>query len=249
MKTTLYILTLFLLFQTGSGEDSTNINIENYSSTIYCLPDVEIIFQQPFNGYTASYMQSNNHHSISLGNKPIFYSQTLVQWNPVQFDWQTNDSYNNGNTSYSFLLPLSYLGYSGLYFIAEELFAEKSINDLSEWRKLIIAPILLSIISNSKYNHKIYSFNTSTNTYFFSSLFVKTKLDYFTGNSNTWWRWKPGFGIEIAELTGARTRGSFKNTYGISLELGLEKPIDFGVANPQSHKLTPYVNFILMKEF
>lgn len=244
MKTTLYILTLFLLFQSGFG-----VGKDKYYIRKVTLGDVERI-PHPFNGYTASYMQSNNHHSISLGMKPSANNQNLLfQWNPIQFDWQTNDKYNEGKTSYSYLLPLSYIGFTGLYLLSEELFIETKKDDVSEWRKLMIAPILLSIISNSKYNHKIYSTNTSKTTYFVSSFFVKTKLDYFTGNSITWWRWKPGFGIEIAELIGEKSHRSFKNTYGISLELGLEKPIDFGVANTQSHRLTPYVNFILMKGF
>lgn len=239
MKTTLYILTLFLLFQTGFGE-------EKVIDSNYKFPDFkDYVPHHQIEAYTLSYMQSNNHHSVSLGKIPYMrHISSFFQWNPIQFDWHENDLYNNGNTTYSYLLPLAYSSFAGLYYLCEEL---KLVD--KDYRTVLVVPILLSVASNCKINPQILTFYYSDNYYIYSNVFVKTKLDYFSGQEKNWWRWKPGFGFELAALTGERILGNKPNSYGISLELGLEKPIDFGVANPQSHKLTPYVNFILLKEF
>lgn len=247
MKSNLYILTLFLLIQTGFGEEESYKPFE----------------PQGISGYTVNFMHTNNQNSLSFGVKAVTNRRLNFQINPICFDWQTSDIYNNGNTSYSFILPLTYLGFSGLYSLTEELLIETNKNETTEWRKLLILPLTAILITNSKYNHKLNSITTSENSFLFTSLFMKTKLDYFNGKDQNWWRWKPGFGLELSQVFGKRYISNsgicgveeseaiydLKKSYGISLELGLENPIDFGVANPQSHKLTPYVNFILMKGF
>jgi hypothetical protein len=174
-------------------------------------------------GIFFEYSISNNQKSFSLGLNEIKFPEKVksnkfvYQLNVINYDFVISDKYNNDNFSNSYYLSainlLWLFSSTGLPFLfdKENMFFTK--DDVSIMWNL---PVYLT---NSQTEYPLFYILTGYETYNRTSLFFKSKLDYFS-NTNSWWQYKPAIGISFNEVLGDR----YKSNTGIKISLGLEKP-------------------------
>lgn len=173
-------------------------------------------------GVFLEYSLDNNQKSITFGLNELMYTKNIksnqyfYQLNILNYDVIVNDKYNNNELSRSYYLS----GFNLLWFFASTglpfLFDKENMFFTKDDVSIILnLPIYLT---NSQTEFPLFYILTGYNTYNRTSLFFKSKLDYFS-NTNSWWQYKPAFGISLKEVFTDRYHW---NT-GVKFSLGLEK--------------------------
>lgn len=160
------------------------------------------------------------------------------QVNIYNYEWINHDDYNRDSTNASWL---SVYNLPWMLTFAILSMGHQHAGKLSWLEVVAFAPAMLI---NSQHHYILINRHTGSKSFFSSSVYFKTKLDYFAGRNNDWWRYKPGLGIEVAEMLSVKKK--ITTSIGIAISAGIDKPIDFGIDHPKKNNWTPSLGFKLI---
>ena len=83
----------------------------------------------------------------------------------------------------------------------------------------------MCFLSPSSFPLYVYPLSISNKSFFYSTVFFKSKLDYFDRRNLVWWRYKPGAGIEFGEII--NTKKDKDGRLGLAFNAGLDRQFDF----------------------
>ncbi|MCX6148374.1 MAG: hypothetical protein NTW25_14160 [Candidatus Kapabacteria bacterium] len=223
MKAKKIILILFLSF-TFQGE-------------LLCINPGRLLVKP---GVHFEYTLNEYQKSFTLGLDELMYSKSLVrnkyfyQLDILNFDVIEKDKYNNNELSRSYYLT----GFNLAWLIATveipRLFKKDDDFTVKDFSYIASIPLILT---NSKSYFNLFYLPINRNSNLTSSIFIKSKLDYFS-NTNPWWQYKSAIGISFNQLLRAENSHSYG---GVSLDIGIEKPFDLINHTIISNKITPFL--------
>lgn len=181
-------------------------------------------------------------NSVSVGMKKINkYRDSVVvnihysfQVCPIFFDWTYSDPYNNNSTNVS-SLSLYNWGWVSVFGLVALGYQGHAPRQHAWFDYVVFGP---SFLINSQHNYVFLNTETGERNFIWASIFVKTKLDYFEQREDKWWRYKPGFGIELVDVIKLREDSGI----GLALNAGFDKPFDYVHGKWQSNDLTPMMS-------
>lgn len=233
MKAKTIILILFLSYFIGLG------NLRGQGDTlldneIICYSSVKFPYV-----LNSNFVYSNNVKSLSLDYKTFITKyDKFTNWSYdislFNYNWVSKDKYNFNRYSHSYYINFFNYSWAFVNSILMGITTKDGSDNEKNWQYLILFPIALT---NSQWNYEIYEIETGKNSLLIPSLFLSSKLDYFSNNVS-WWQYKPRIGIELTELIGQK---NISFPLGISLIAGVEKPFALLNGMVTQNKFTPFV--------
>jgi len=200
--------------------------------------------QHAFSGLVLDVSANKYQNSVGVGLKRINnYRDSVVinthysfQVCPFFLDWTFSDPYNN-NSANSSLLSLYNWGWVCISVIGS--MAITRIGDEAPQPSWVYYVVFgPSFLINSQHNFVFLGTKTGERNFIWTSVFVKTKLDYFEQKENKWWRYKPGFGIELINMVKLTQEADV----GLAFDAGFDKPLDYAHGKWQSNDLVPMMS-------
>jgi hypothetical protein len=130
-----------------------------------------------------------NQNGLSLELNSNFENGVMFSWYILGADWISPSEHNPRKTD------VSYLNIATFGVVSLTCFPAITNRDKYKYVYFILVP---AIASNFRVGYRFWDTDISESSALFSSVFFRSKLDYFSSNAEKYWRYSPSLSLSLA---------------------------------------------------